>query len=44
LPKLATEHRITVDHVGYTLDQAAQAWAARMTGPRAMVMATIRGT
>lgn len=39
---LAREHRITVDQVGYTLDQAAAAWAAQAHGPRAKITASIR--
>jgi len=39
---LAVQHRITVDHVGYTLDQAVQAWEAQRGGPHAKVTATIR--
>ncbi|MDP2005364.1 MAG: zinc-binding dehydrogenase [Rubrivivax sp.] len=39
---LAVEHRITVDHVAYTLDDAAQAWQAQCSGPHAKVTAAVR--
>ncbi|OGA97638.1 MAG: alcohol dehydrogenase [Burkholderiales bacterium RIFCSPHIGHO2_12_FULL_69_20] len=40
---LAREHRFTVDQAGYTLGQAAQAWAAQAAGPHAKITAAIRG-
>lgn len=39
---LAAQHRITVDQVGYTLDQAASAWEAQRSGPHAKVTASVR--
>jgi hypothetical protein len=42
LLKLAVEHRITVDHVGFALDQVGVAWAAQVAGPHAKVTASIR--
>lgn len=43
LLQMAREHNITVDQVGYTLNQAAQAWAAQRSGPHAKITASIRG-
>lgn len=39
---LAAQHRITVDQVGYTLDEAALAWEAQRSGPHAKVTASVR--
>lgn len=39
---LSARHRIVVDHVGYTLDQAAQGWESQRHGPHAKVTATVR--
>lgn len=39
---LAAQHRITVDQVGYTLDQAALAWESQRSGPHAKVTASVR--
>lgn len=43
LLRMAREHHIEVDYADYTLDQAAQAWAAQQAGPHAKITATIRG-
>lgn len=43
LLQMAREHNITVDQVGYTLNQADQAWAAQRSGPHAKITASIRG-
>ena len=40
---MAREHQIEVDYADYTLDQAAEAWAAQQAGPHAKITATIRG-
>lgn len=39
---IAREQQIQVDYADYTLDQAAQAWAAQVAGPHAKITATIR--
>lgn len=40
---LARTHAITVDHVEYTLDTAADAWRAQQAGPHAKVTGRIAG-
>ncbi|MEY2893474.1 MAG: hypothetical protein RJA98_3382 [Pseudomonadota bacterium] len=40
---LAQRDRITVDHVSYRFDQAAEAWAAQVAGPHAKITASLRG-
>lgn len=40
---MARAHQIEVDYADYTLDQAAEAWAAQVSGPHAKITATIRG-
>ncbi|RQH05081.1 zinc-binding alcohol dehydrogenase family protein [Paraburkholderia dinghuensis] len=42
LLRMAREHRITFDHVGYRFDQTPDAWAAQVAGPHAKITATIR--
>ncbi|MBD1586157.1 quinone oxidoreductase family protein [Pseudomonas typographi] len=42
LLKIAREQSIQVDYLDYTLDQAAQAWAAQVAGPHAKITATIK--
>ncbi|WP_458729553.1 quinone oxidoreductase family protein [Pseudomonas brenneri] len=42
LLKIAKEQQIQVDYLDYTLDQAAEAWAAQVNGPHAKITATIR--
>ncbi|UUZ73966.1 zinc-binding dehydrogenase [Polaromonas sp. P1(28)-8] len=39
---IAREQKIVVDYVDYTFEQAAQAWAAQVSGPHAKVTARIR--
>lgn len=43
LLEMASEHNIVVDHAAYTLDQAAEAWAAQVNGPHAKITASIKG-
>ena len=38
---IAREQNIVVDHADYTLDQAAEAWAAQIAGPHAKITATM---
>ncbi|HQX06992.1 MAG TPA: zinc-binding dehydrogenase [Zoogloea sp.] len=38
---LAKDQRVVVDHLDYTLEQAAQAWAAQSSGPHAKIFASI---
>ena len=38
---IAREQNITVDYADYTLDQAAEAWAAQVAGPHAKITATV---
>lgn len=40
---IAREQNIVVDYVDYSLDQAADAWAAQVDGPHAKITARIRG-
>jgi len=42
LLKIAKEQQIQVDYLDFTLDQAAEAWAAQVNGPHAKITATIR--
>lgn len=42
LLKISREQEIQVDYLDFTLDQAAQAWAAQVNGPHAKITATIR--
>jgi len=41
LLKLAHEHRITFDHVGYGFGQMSDAWAAQVAGPHAKITASL---
>lgn len=43
LLKLAREHQITFDHVGYRFDQMPDAWAAQVAGPHAKITASFQG-
>lgn len=43
LLRMAREHKIAVDYVDYTLDQAAEAWAAQISGPHAKITVALRG-
>ncbi|MBA1277992.1 MULTISPECIES: quinone oxidoreductase family protein [Pseudomonadaceae] len=42
LLKIAREQELQIDYVDYTLDQAAEAWAAQVSGPHAKITARIR--
>ena len=42
LLRIAKEREIQVDYADYTLDQAADAWAAQVAGPHAKITASIR--
>jgi NADPH:quinone reductase-like Zn-dependent oxidoreductase len=42
LLRLAREHQITFDHVGYRFDEMPVAWAAQVAGPHAKITASIR--
>ena len=42
LLRMAREHNIEVDYADYTLDRAAEAWAAQLAGPHAKITAAIR--
>jgi len=42
LLKIAREQEIQIDYVDYTLDQAAEAWAAQVSGPHAKITASVR--
>ncbi|GLK88671.1 quinone oxidoreductase family protein [Pseudomonas turukhanskensis] len=42
LLKIAKEQQIQVDYLDFTLDQAAEAWAAQVSGPHAKITASIR--
>jgi len=42
LLKIAREQEVQIDYVDYTLDQAAEAWAAQVSGPHAKITASIR--
>ena len=41
LLRMAREHRITSDHIGYRFDQSPDAWAGQVAGPHAKITATI---
>jgi len=43
LLRIARDERIRVDYLDYSLDQAAEAWAAQVSGPHAKITAAIRG-
>ena len=43
LLRIAREQKIVVDYMDYSLDQAAEAWAAQVDGPHAKITARIRG-
>ncbi|MBS0349553.1 MAG: zinc-binding dehydrogenase [Proteobacteria bacterium] len=43
LLRIALEENIVVDYVDYSLDQAADAWAAQVDGPHAKITARIHG-
>lgn len=43
LLRIAHEQKIIVDYADYSFDQAAEAWAAQVSGPHAKVTACIRG-
>ena len=38
---VARQHRLTVDHLDYRLDQVAEAWAAQAAAPHAKITARI---
>lgn len=42
LLRMAHEHKIEVDYVDYTLEQAAEAWAAQISGPHAKITVALR--
>jgi threonine dehydrogenase-like Zn-dependent dehydrogenase len=42
LLKLATEHRITVDHMEFDVKQIAEAWTLQRAGPHAKITAAIK--
>jgi len=42
LLKIAKEQQLQIDYVDYTLDQAAEAWAAQVSGPHAKITASVR--
>lgn len=42
LLKLAGEQAIQVDYLDFTLEQAAEAWAAQVSGPHAKITASVR--
>jgi hypothetical protein len=42
LLRIAKERQIQVDYADYTLDQAAEAWAAQVAGPHAKITASVR--
>lgn len=43
LLRIAREERLQVEYADYTLDRAAEAWAAQVAGPHAKITARIRG-
>ncbi|MGE6530253.1 quinone oxidoreductase family protein [Pseudomonas sp. NPDC077382] len=42
LLKIAKEQQLQIDYADYTLDQAAEAWAAQVSGPHAKITASVR--
>ncbi|MNZ25974.1 alcohol dehydrogenase [compost metagenome] len=42
LLKIAKEQEIQIDYLDYSLDQAAEAWAAQVSGPHAKIIGSIR--
>jgi NADPH:quinone reductase-like Zn-dependent oxidoreductase len=42
LLRMAHEHRITFDHVGYRFDQMPDAWASQVAGPHAKITASLK--
>lgn len=42
LLRIAREQKIEVDYADYTLDRAAEAWAAQVAGPHAKITASVR--
>lgn len=42
LLKIAKEQQLQIDNADYTLDQAAEAWAAQVSGPHAKITASVR--